>query len=126
MKLSKIVDPRFFAVLGRLSTEAIPLRVTFKLKGIVKIANEEFVKYEEIRQAAIMKYGVKNEDGTIKLDEKSNASFDEAGMNSFLKELNDVMAIDIALPTITLSELGENIKISLNDLEVLSGVIVEN
>jgi hypothetical protein len=46
-------------------------------------------------------------------------------MASFMKELNDLASLDVQLPKLKLSELGDNAKLSMADLEILEDVIVE-
>ena len=125
MKLSRIVDDRLYATLNKLATEPLPLRAAFRLKGIGKKAREEYLKYDEVRKEALQKHGLKNEDGTLKVDEKNNAQFDEAGIRAFSNELNELLSMDVELPTLKASELG-NVKLSANDLEVLDGILIED
>jgi len=126
MKLGRIIDSRFHAALNKFAGEPLPLRVAFKLKGISKLAQNEFAKYEEVRHAALAKYATKNEDGSIKVDETSNAVFDNNGLQEFMRELAELSNIEVEVRPIKLSELGDNVKLTLAELDVLDGVIVED
>jgi hypothetical protein len=125
MKLARLVDERLHLALNKLSAEPLPLRTAFKLKGIVKKAREEYSKYEEVRKEALQRHGEKNEDGTLKVDDRNNVQFTPEGIQAFASELNQLTSLDMEMPTLTLSELGEKISLTVEDLEVLEGVIVE-
>lgn len=126
MKLARIADDRFHLAVAKLSTEPLPLRTAFKLKGISKAVREEYSKYEEVRQGSLKKYGLKNEDGSLKTDERQNVLFDAEGMKAFTTELAELTSIDIQLPTVKISELGDKVNLTLAEVELLDGVIVED
>jgi len=125
MKLARLIDERLHGALAKLSGEPLPLRTAFKLKGIIKTAREEFAKYEEVRKEALARHGQKNEDGTLKVDERNNVQFTQEGINAFATELNELATMDVEVPTLALSELGDKIVLTADDLEHLEGVIVE-
>lgn len=126
MKLARIVDPKFHAALEKLANQALPLKVAFRLKGIVKTVQDEFTKYEEVRQAALMKYGMKDGSGNLELDDNGNTRFDGNSFQEFAKELGGLINEEIEVPTIKLAELGDNITITLQDIQMLDGLIVED
>lgn len=126
MKLSKLVDDRFHVILHKLGEQSLPLKTAFKLKGIIKTSREEYIKYDEVRQGALQKHGLKNEDGSLKLDDRSVVQFSEEGMDAFRKELNELLEMEIELPTLKLSELGNNIQLTVEELETIDGVITED
>ena len=125
MKLVRITDDKFHAALNKLATKPLPLRTAFKLKGISKVVREEYLKYEDVRKEALQKHALKNEDGSIKVDDRQNAQFDEAGIKDFVREINELNSVEISVPTVKVSELG-NIDITLTDVELLDGIIVED
>lgn len=125
MKLSRIIDEKLHLALNRLSKEILPLKAAFKLKKIIETVRREFNHYEEVRKEALMKFGEKNEDGTLKLDDRSNVQFSDAGLQGFAQELKELIELDIEVPTIKTSELG-NINITLADIESLDGIIIED
>ena len=126
MKLARLIDDRFHTALAKLSDELLPLRTTFKLKGIAKVVREEFTKYEEVRKSALQKYGVKNEDGSLKTDDKNNVQFDEDGIKAFITEINELAALEVEVPTLKVSELGDKVRMTVDDLLQLEDVIVED
>lgn len=126
MKLARLVDERLHTALGKLSKEALPLKIAYKLKGIVKIVNEEYAKYDEVRKEALQRHGDKDEDGVLKTDANGNAELSKDGMQAFLLELSELANMEIDCPTIKISELGDNICLTLQDVEMLDGIVVED
>lgn len=125
MKLARLIDERLHAALTKLSSEPLPLRTAFKLKGITKVAREEFAKYEEVRKEALQRHGQKNEDGSLKVNEHNNVMFDEGGIKAFAAELNELTLLDVEIGSIKIDELGDKIVLTAEDLEHLEGIIVE-
>lgn len=126
MKLARLVDPKFHSALDKLAAEALPLKLAFRLKGIAKTVREEYAKYEEVRQAAVKKYGKKQDNGDLVLDENNMAQFEQKEFQEFAKELGALANEDVELPTIKLSELGDKITMTLEEIEMLDGLVVED
>lgn len=126
MKLARLVDPKFHAALDKLAAESLPLKVAFRLKGIAKTVREEFAKYEELRQEALTKFGKKDEEGKLVLDGSGNVQFEGASFQDFAKEIGALASEEVELPTIKLSELGDKISMTLEEIEWLDGLIVED
>ncbi len=126
MKLARIVDPRFHQALNKLlACKTLPIKVAFKLRGVSKVVQEEFNKYEEVRKAALEALGDKNEDGSLKTDEQGNVSFSGDAMQKFAVQIGELVQEEVSLPTIKLDDLGSDINISMEDVEMLEGLIVE-
>ena len=125
MKLSRLIDSRFHALLRKINGEPVPLKTAFKLRGIKKRIEEELEKYEVVRKEALAKYGIKNEDGTTKVDEEGHVQFDEEGMKAFGTQLSDLLSIEVEIPTLSISELNDTLRLSSTDLDTLDGFLVE-
>lgn len=125
MKLGQITGENFQRALDRLYSEQLPVKTAFKLKGIIKVIREEYAKYEEVRNAALKKYGKKDDSGELVIDSKNKVQFEDDNYKEFLKEFNELTSLDVNIDQIKLSELG-NANISTQDLEVLNGFIVED
>lgn len=119
MKLSNLIDPRFKQAVTKLNQQQLSLRVAFKLKGIINKVDEELKKYEEVRSGALAKYGKKNEDGTLVSDANGNVALEGEEAEGFVKEINELLALDIELPKLSLSELGDNLTMSSEELFLL-------
>jgi len=125
MKLGKLVDPQFQTVLRKLATQEVPLRTAFKLKGLIKIVNDELSKYEEVRSEALKRFGNKKEDGSLEIDDKGVVKLSEENMNAFIAELNALLATDAELGSLKLSELGEKASLTAGELTILDTLVVE-
>jgi hypothetical protein len=124
MKLSNIVNPKLKTLLEQLALEKLPLKTAFKLKDIIAQANKEFLKYDELRIESVKKFALKDDKGELILDSVGNASFDQAGAEEFIKQLNEVTSLEIDIGTIKLSELGQHLNLSVADLDVLDGLVI--
>ncbi len=125
MKLSQLIDERVHSALQKLSTEPLPLRTAFKLKGIIKVVKEEFSKYEDVRKEALQRHGQKNEDGSLKVNDQGNVQFSAEGIQAFANEVGELTTLEVQVPTLTLAELGDKITLTAEDLESLDGIVVE-
>ncbi len=125
MKLSVLTNPDFQKTLNKLITQELPLKTAFKFKTILKNCANELAKYEETRTDGLKRYGNQKEDGSLDLDEKGNAKFSKENFNEFAKELNGLLANDVEVGSVTLSELGEKISLTAKELLALDGLILE-
>ena len=125
MRLSKLIDPRFKALIVSLQSEVIPLKGAFKLKGIVKAIDVELNKYEDLRKEALNKFGRKDDKGELVLDDKGNVQFDDAQVQDFMKELQDLVNLEVSIPTMSISDLGDKLSLSVQDLFLLEDVVVD-
>lgn len=123
MKLARIIDERLHVALNKLSKEALPLKTAFKLKGIIKAIQEEYAKYDEVRKDALQRHGEKNKDGSLKIDERQNVVFSGDSLAAFAKDMADLTNMEVNISTVTLAELGDNIKITIEDVEMLEDII---
>jgi hypothetical protein len=125
MKLAKLANGQFQMALTRLNSAPLPLRTAFKLKGLVSKVQTEYRKFEECRQAAISKYGKKDENGNVIIRADDTVEFEPDQLDIFAKELNELGQTDIELPTIKLDEIGDKAEISAEDLSLLEDILVE-
>jgi hypothetical protein len=125
MKLGKIVNGRLLESIKKLSETQLPIKTAFKLKGIAKLLRDEAAKHEELRVENLNKHGIKEENGALKLDARNNVLFNEEGLKKFVADMEELASLEIEVPQITLSELGDGIVISSEELEVLEGIVVE-
>ncbi len=122
MKLEKIVDKKFQKALNNLLQQNMPLKTAFKLRGLNKKVKEEVEKYEACRHAALNKYGRKTEDGRLEIVGKA-VQFESDGMDKFLRELGELGSVDVDVGHIDIADLGDDIALSVEDLEALDPVI---
>jgi hypothetical protein len=125
MKLARLTDARLHAVLRKLSAQPLPLRVAFKLKGITARVDTELKKFEECRQAALEKFGKKDAEGKIVTKSDGTVDFEPEMLQAFAAELNDAGQEEIDIGSLKLDDLGEKVELSVEELTLLDGVVVE-
>lgn len=123
MKLGTLADPRFKTSFAKLQSAPLSLKVAFKLRSIDKVVLKELATYEETRQAALNKYGKKNEDGSLlTLGVHKSVQFEEGMFEKFVEELAELNAVEVSIEKVTAAELGD-VKLSGDDLSVLEDLI---
>jgi hypothetical protein len=125
MKLGKLVDPNYQAILRKLAAQEIPLKTAFKLRGILKVGNDEFAKYEEVRGEALRRLGDKKEDGSLDADANGTVKLSDDNMKIFIDELNALLALDINAGSIKISDLGDKVLLTTQELMILDDLIIE-
>lgn len=125
MRLGRLTDSKFQGVLRELlQQKGIPVKTAFKLKGIVKSIQVEVERYDEFRGELIKKYASKDEAGETIVEENGNARFSTENMNTFIKEFNELLSLEVDVKTVELDELGEAVSLTVEDLMVLDGLVV--
>lgn len=124
MKLASLTNPFFQSALSKLIAQPLPLRAAFKLKGTATKVKEEFAKFEECRTAALNKYGTKDEAGKLVL-KNDNVEFTAENLALFSKEFNELGTTELEVPSIKLSELGEKLELSADELLILGDIVVD-
>ncbi len=125
MKLARLTDARFHAALRKLSAQPLPLRVAFKLKGISAKVDAELKKFEEVRQGALERFGKKDAEGKVVTKPDGTVEFEQDMLKAFAAELNEVGQLDIDLGSVKLDELGEKLELTVEEITLLDGVVVE-
>lgn len=122
MKLAKLLDDGFNKAMKRLNEQTLPLKTAFLLKGLNKQMQEELIKYEETRKEALTKYGEKDSKGNLLVSENGQVTLNPETRDSFIKELNDLLSVEIQITPISIVDLGDA-KLSVDDLIALDGFI---
>ncbi len=82
-------------VLQRLTGKELKAKAAWQVAKLIKAAEKEISEYEEARMKLINKYGVKNEDGSVKIDGATSQYVIEdnskATFNSEHKELAEAI-----------------------------------
>jgi hypothetical protein len=126
MTLGTLLDVRFKAALGKLQSANLPLKVAFKLRGVVKAIEKELATYEETRQAALQKYGQKGEDGKLLTneDEIKSVKFESEEMfKKFLEELGELSKVEVEIPKIAVADIENAVHLSADDLAQLENLL---
>lgn len=107
--------------LTKLVSQDISISLSWILKKILKIVNEEYEAIEQSRVALIKKYGTKDANGNIKVLDDSLQKFNE----EYATFLSSEVEIPIDKP-IDLTPYMNEIKLSAVDLAVLDKIVTLN
>ena len=126
MKLQQIMSEQFTASFKKLLGQSLPVTTAYRLKATTALIDSEQTKFEEVRRTLVDKYAEKNEDGSIKKDEKGGYRVAEASINDYVKELNELLAVEIEVKPVKLAALGDKAELTVQDIAVLDGLITED
>jgi hypothetical protein len=124
MKLATIVNPKFQKALSNLLKNQVPIKTAFKLKGILQTVSQELSKYEALRSELLQRYGSKDETGKLIRDKAGKVALEGDGLRAFSDELNQLVDLDLDIPSIKLEELGDKVQLSVEELMVLGDLII--
>lgn len=106
--LRELVDSS--EIMKKLAQKSLKGKTAYYIARLLREIDKELTLFNETRGNLIKKYGEKDENGELKIDENGNCKFLPEEMDKFYSEMNDILN-DII-------ELNVN-KIELNDLENL-------
>jgi translation initiation factor 2 alpha subunit (eIF-2alpha) len=121
MQLGQILRPDFQAKLKELMDKPLTMKVARKLKKTVDTVTKELAEYEELRISAIKKYAKLDKSGKV-VEKDGQVVFKKGGMDSFLKEHEEIIKEKIKLEKIKISDLGD-IEMSVNDMIILEPIL---
>jgi hypothetical protein len=123
IKLATVVNPKFQEVLVKLSKSKIPVKTAFKLKGVMKTVQAEFEKYEDCRKEALDKYGTRDDDGKLLVDDNNNVRLEGENLQAFAKELSELTNMEIQIDSLSVDELGDDCGLTTEDFIYLEDII---
>lgn len=125
VKLGQLINPAFQEALGNLAQEKLPATTSYKLKKSLKSLGEEIKTYNDVRTDLLNKFGDKQEDGSLSVDENNNVKFSGDNLKLFSDALTELLNTEVEFAQLKLLELGDKVNISANNLSMLDGVVVE-
>lgn len=97
-------------ILQKLVGKELKAKAAWTVAKLIKFAEKEVSDYEEARMKLIDKYGVKNEDGSVKVDEATQqyiiADESKETFNNEHKELAEA-TVEIPINKLKIGDLGE-------------------
>jgi hypothetical protein len=116
MKLGQVVSS--ISALNNLASEKMKAKQAYRVSRVLMEANGHLDSFNSARDKAIEKYGEKNDDGNIAVDQKSK------GFKKFTDELNALFdeEIEMKFNKIKLKEIG-NLEVSVADMVALDWLI---
>lgn len=125
MKLKDVVNPEFIKAINKIGTTNVPILTAYRVMTVSSKLEQERQKFDELRRALVNKYAPKDETGEIKKDDKGQYSVDPEQIESFLKEINELLEVDVETAKIKLSALGDKLEITALELQALGDLIEE-
>ncbi|MBS6504623.1 MAG: hypothetical protein KH415_23975 [Clostridium sp.] len=102
--------------LGSLVGYKVPVKISYGIKKNIEIISREIKIYEEERAVLIDKYGEKNKDGKVKIENNNFLIKDVENFNKDIRELqsieNEIETYDISLDLL----LNSNIELTTAEL----------
>lgn len=106
--------------LQKLSQKDFKAKLAWQVARLLKAAEGEIQSFNETRMNLIKKYGVKDENGELKTDEKGNCQIESESVETFSNELNELLetTVEINANKIDIGLL-ENVDFTPSDMAVL-------
>ena len=126
MMLAKIVSSRFRKSLDKLSSQELPIKAMFQLKGIVKQLREEITKWDEVQLEAAQKWATKDVNGQPVLEKQEGKTsyykMERENMIQFAAELGELAKVEIEVQDVKINDLG-SAKLTTDDLVELEFLV---
>jgi hypothetical protein len=124
MNLKTLINKDFLNSFNKLSLQNIPVRTAYRIKKMREQFDKETKEVGQLHLELIKKYASKKEDGTVIESENGNIDVDPKNLEVFYKEFEELVAENVEIVPLKLSELGE-ITLSVSDLVNLDSLIVD-
>lgn len=126
MLISVMTSQQFKNAITALATSKMPVKTTFKLKKLIPLIEGEIKIFEETKNEIVKEYGQKDEKGELVVKDNL-VNLDQARAAEWQQKIQELSALECSfeLPKFTLDELGEDLKISAEELLVLGELISE-
>lgn len=84
-------------VLQKLAGKELKAKLAWQVGRMLKEAEKEIQSFNETRMQLINKYGSKDENGELVMDENNNCKIEPESINNFSNELNELIASEIEI-----------------------------
>lgn len=125
VSLGRISVAAFAATMSALLGEKLPVRTAFKVKTLTNNFNTELKKFSEIRKEICERHCTRTEEGQPSLDDQGNYQFDEKKLSAVSSEIAELSSIEVEFTPIKLDELGDNIRLTAQQLFDIGDVLEE-
>lgn len=110
--------------LQKLAQKDFKAKLAWSISRLLKAAEKEIQEFNETRMNLIKKYGDKDENGELVTDEKGNCKIDNAHLQEFTSELNDLISAEVEINANKIDiELLEDIEFTPSDMATLEPFI---
>lgn len=104
--------------LSSLTSYSLPIKTTLKLRKIIKMVEEEFKAFEDVRLSRLSSLAKKDENGNPVMVDK-NFSLTKENELLLAKEISEYLKQEISFEKIDISEI-EGVSLSIDQLTSLS------
>lgn len=125
MLLGVLTTSEFQSALRKLASQPLPPQTAFKLKRIIKLVNEETKNFDEIRNDIIDSYAVRDTNNTIQTLPGGAVQLNLDLKPEWSKKLEELYKLEIELPTISIKDLNDGVKLSAEELLILDSIVTE-
>lgn len=118
MRLGVLVSKPFKESFRKLMNQPkVPIKTSFKLRGLAKLVQEELTKYEEVRDQIAKEYAVIDEITGKPVEEvvgtQMTTRLDLSKMPLFFKKIKELDSIEVKIDKFSISDLGEEKDLTL-------------
>ena len=107
IKLNEVLNS--MDTMQKLATQKFKSKTAFQIARILKKLDEEIKIFNDTRAALIQKYGERDENGELKVDDNNNCTIQKEALENFNQELSDLLntTIEINADKINIDDLSE-------------------
>ncbi len=107
VKLNTLLDS--LSILKELANKELKGRTAFQLGKLIKKVDEEYSLFNETREKLLNKYAAKDENGSYKIGENNEYTFENNNYQLFMEEISSIIntEIEIEASPIKLEDIGE-------------------
>lgn len=112
--------------LGRLNNAQLPIKVSYAISKNVNKIEKELKVYDTERKKLVNKYGEKDKEGKLKVDENGNIPLKEEHIEDWNRDIKELLSIEneIDIHMIQLDDLlNSDCNISPGELETIDFMI---
>lgn len=111
LKIGEVVNS--VETLRKVLEQSLPVKISFRLMGLVKTFDEKLKTFEEARIVLIKRLGQEDSEGTYKIKEEN--------MDEFVVEFQSLLSeeIEIDFKKIDVETLPDSVELSVSDIQKL-------
>lgn len=96
-------------IVRSLANTPMKAKAAYKVARLVNAIDKEYSMFQEVRNELINKYGVRDENDNLKIDENNNYSIKKELINQFNTEFNELLAeeIDLNVNPLNMNDVDE-------------------
>ena len=118
VKISELLNST--ETLQKLSQKDFKAKLAWSISRLLKAAEAEIQAFNDTRMNLIKKYGDKDENGELITDENGNCKIDNATVEEFNKEFNELINTEVEINANKLTfDMLENIDFTPSDMAIL-------